>query len=270
MRHLLWIAALIITGQAWSAELPADPFVTRSVVPGWTLSHFGLGEQRRFERPLVAAFADGNFTLQADSGMLFFKRPDVVKLPVWLKIERQGQTFRSSHSPDGQEWKLLKEMEIPMGSKILHRLGGLESVSPRAVRAGGFGRRASEEGTMTQAGRQISRASVGVFVFASCSACSSGYWPLHCRPLHCRPLHCGRSCWRRHTRSHVFTGGSAVRSETLCCLPWCGQAGGEVRFDGPLPELVEPKLAKQWLAAKRLLAEGEMPPKVEPVRPPPN
>ena len=45
-------------------------------------------------------------------------RPDQVLLPVWLKIERQGQKFSSFYSPDGREWKLLKEMEIPMGAKI--------------------------------------------------------------------------------------------------------------------------------------------------------
>ncbi|MEY4181034.1 MAG: hypothetical protein RLY70_4609 [Planctomycetota bacterium] len=45
-------------------------------------------------------------------------RPDQVKLPVWLKIERQGRKFSSFYSPDGQEWTLLKEMEIPMGPKI--------------------------------------------------------------------------------------------------------------------------------------------------------
>lgn len=39
---------------------------------------------------------------------------------------------------------------------------------------------------------------------------------------------------------------------------------GEVRFDGPLPNLVEPKLAEQWLAAKRMIAQGEMPPKGRP------
>ena len=39
---------------------------------------------------------------------------------------------------------------------------------------------------------------------------------------------------------------------------------GEVRFDGPLPDLVEPKLGKQWLAAKRMMAQGEMPPKGRP------
>ncbi len=199
--------AVIMTGPAWSADPPADPFASRSVAPGWTLSHFGKGEQRRLEAPLQATFMDGKFTLQADSGMLFFKRsdeadgvgfvhqslagdgsitakvtrfdefhvwggagvmlrdenkplglylcamletvhskeqpegghsiaasirlrrqvssegfrvvrPEQVKLPVWLKLERQGQKFRSFYSPDGQEWRLLKEMEIPMGPKI--------------------------------------------------------------------------------------------------------------------------------------------------------
>lgn len=207
MKHHLTIAALVLTSPAWSADPPANPFVSRAVGPGWTLSHLGNGEQRRFETPLQATFTDGKFTLKADSGMLFFKRsdeadgvgfvlqplvgdgsitakltcfdgfhqwggagvmlrdenkplglymcamletvhskdvsendhpiaasirmrrqicnegfrvvrPDQVKLPVWLKVERQGKKCSSLYSPDGQSWKLLKEMEIPMGAKI--------------------------------------------------------------------------------------------------------------------------------------------------------
>ena len=34
-----------------------------------------------------------------------------------------------------------------------------------------------------------------------------------------------------------------------------------MRFDGPLPDLVDTKLAEQWLSAKRMIAQGEMPPK---------
>lgn len=54
----------------------ADPFAPREVGPGWTMTHFGQGEQRRLERPLEATLADGKFILKADSGMLFFKRSD--------------------------------------------------------------------------------------------------------------------------------------------------------------------------------------------------
>ncbi|QDU26558.1 hypothetical protein ETAA8_16380 [Anatilimnocola aggregata] len=203
----LVLLAALMTSQAWAALPAANPFVSREVTPGWTLTHFGQGEQRRLEKPLEAAFADGKFTLQADSGMLFFKRsdeadgvgfvhqpldgdgsitakltrfdgfhqwggaglmlrdenkplglymcamletvhskdlpenehpiaasirmrrqvsnegfrvvrPDQVKLPVWLKVERQGKKFSSLYSPDGQSWKLLKEAEIEMEQKV--------------------------------------------------------------------------------------------------------------------------------------------------------
>lgn len=207
MKHLLTFAALIMTSQAWSAEPAANPFVSREVTPGWTLTHFGQGEQRRLERPLKVTVADRKFTLIADSGMLFFKRsdeadgvgffhqpligngsiiakltrfdgfhqwggagvmlrdenkplglylcamletvhskdipenehaiaasirmrrqvsnegfrvvrPDQVKLPVWLKVARQGNKFSSLYSLDGKSWKLLKEAEIEMGQKV--------------------------------------------------------------------------------------------------------------------------------------------------------
>lgn len=207
MKHHLTIAALVLTSPAWSADPPANPFVSRAVGPGWTLSHLGNGEQRRLETPLQATFTDGKLTLKADSGMLFFKRsdeadgvgfvhqplvgdgsitakltrfdgfhqwggagvmlrdenkplalymcsmletvhskelpenehpiaasirmrrqisnegfrvvrPDQVKLPVWLKIKRQGKKCSSLYSPDGQSWKLLKEAEIEMGQKV--------------------------------------------------------------------------------------------------------------------------------------------------------
>ena len=36
---------------------------------------------------------------------------------------------------------------------------------------------------------------------------------------------------------------------------------GEVRFDGPMPDLVDTKQSERWLAAKRMMAQGEMPPK---------
>lgn len=207
MTHLLTIAALIMTSQAWSAEPAANTFVSREVTPGWTLTHFGQGEQRRLEWPLEVTVADRKFTLIADSGMLFFKRsdevdgvgfvhqllvwngsiiaklthfdgfhqwggagvmlrdenkplglymcamletvnskdlpenehaiaasirmrrqvsnegfrvvrPNQVKLPVWLKVERQSNKFSSLYSLDGKSWKLLKEADIEMGQKI--------------------------------------------------------------------------------------------------------------------------------------------------------
>ncbi|MBM3829890.1 MAG: DUF1349 domain-containing protein [Verrucomicrobia bacterium] len=189
------------------ADPGTDPFAPREVGPGWTLTHFGKGEQSRFQSPLEVAVVDGKFKLNADSGMLFFKRsdeadgvgfvhqtlegdgsitakitkfdafhywggaglmlrdenkplgkylcamletihskdpaatehhmaasirmrrqvgpegfrvqrPDEVKLPVWLKVERQGKKFSSFYSQDGKSWKLLKEAEIEMGPKI--------------------------------------------------------------------------------------------------------------------------------------------------------
>jgi mono/diheme cytochrome c family protein len=39
---------------------------------------------------------------------------------------------------------------------------------------------------------------------------------------------------------------------------------GEVRFDGPMPDLVDTKQSERWLAAKRMMAQGEMPPKGKP------
>lgn len=39
---------------------------------------------------------------------------------------------------------------------------------------------------------------------------------------------------------------------------------GGVRFDGPMPDLIDVKLAEQWLAAKRMMAQGEMPPQGKP------
>jgi mono/diheme cytochrome c family protein len=39
---------------------------------------------------------------------------------------------------------------------------------------------------------------------------------------------------------------------------------GDIRFDGPLPDLVEPKLARRWFAVKRMISQGEMPPEEKP------
>lgn len=41
------------------------------------------------------------------------------------------------------------------------------------------------------------------------------------------------------------------------------QKGG-ARFDGPMPELTDAKLSEQWLAARRMLAQGDMPPEGRP------
>ena len=201
----LAVLAAVLGGQVRAAD-PAAAFTAREVAPGWTLAQIGHGEQRRFTSPLEAAFEGGAFTLQADSGALFFKRsddpdgigfvhqslegdgsisakvtrfenfhhwggagvmvredgtplgrymcamletahakegdgghgmaasirmrrqvgpegfrvqmPDHVKPPVWLKVERHGQQVSGFYSPDGKEWKLLKEAEIPMDAKV--------------------------------------------------------------------------------------------------------------------------------------------------------
>jgi len=39
---------------------------------------------------------------------------------------------------------------------------------------------------------------------------------------------------------------------------------GKLRFDGQMPDLVDAKLSDQWLAAKRMMAQGEMPPEGKP------
>jgi len=39
---------------------------------------------------------------------------------------------------------------------------------------------------------------------------------------------------------------------------------GDVRFDGPMPDLVDAKQSERWLTAKRMMAQGEMPPEGKP------
>jgi hypothetical protein len=39
---------------------------------------------------------------------------------------------------------------------------------------------------------------------------------------------------------------------------------GGVRFDGPAPDLTDPKVTEKWLLARRMLAQGEMPPEGKP------
>ncbi|MBM3982199.1 MAG: DUF1592 domain-containing protein [Planctomycetes bacterium] len=39
---------------------------------------------------------------------------------------------------------------------------------------------------------------------------------------------------------------------------------GGVRFDGPAPDLTDPKVSEKWLLARRMLAQGEMPPEGKP------
>lgn len=39
---------------------------------------------------------------------------------------------------------------------------------------------------------------------------------------------------------------------------------GDVRFDGPMPDLVDAKQSERWLNAKRMMAQGEMPPEGKP------
>ena len=42
------------------------------------------------------------------------------------------------------------------------------------------------------------------------------------------------------------------------------KAKGGVRFDGPMPSLVDAKVAEKWLAVKRMVAQGDMPPEGKP------
>ncbi|QDU96550.1 c-type cytochrome domain-containing protein [Anatilimnocola aggregata] len=39
---------------------------------------------------------------------------------------------------------------------------------------------------------------------------------------------------------------------------------GDVRFDGPAPDLTDPKVSEKWRMARRMLAQGEMPPEGKP------
>jgi regulation of enolase protein 1 (concanavalin A-like superfamily) len=46
------------------------------------------------------------------------QQPDRVKLPVWLKVERQAQKVSAFYSADGKDWKLLKEAEFAPTQKV--------------------------------------------------------------------------------------------------------------------------------------------------------
>lgn len=108
-----------------------------------------------------------------------------------------------------------------------------------------------KESTMKQASRQIRHALVGVFVVALLALFS----PLQVTPLQAAPTD-------NDTHAHTFS--QVVRPFVQKHCTACHGAEeheGEVRFDGPMPDLVEPNQAEQWLAAKRMLAQGEMPPK---------
>lgn len=54
-----------------------------------------------------------------------------------------------------------------------------------------------------------------------------------------------------------------LKQHCLACHSADKQKGG-VRFDGPMPNLVDQKVHEQWKAVKRLLAQGEMPPEGRP------
>ena len=102
---------------------------------------------------------------------------------------------------------------------------------------------------MTRESRQISRTSVGAFVVAwSCVVA---------------PLQAGPADNDAHARTFSLVVRPFFQKHCIACHG-AEKQEGEVRFDGPLPDLVEPKLAEQWLAAKRLMAQGEMPPKDRP------
>lgn len=50
------------------------------------------------------------------------------------------------------------------------------------------------------------------------------------------------------------------------CLSCHGaeKAKGGVRFDRPMPDLVDPKVGETWIAVKRMIAQGDMPPEGKP------
>lgn len=54
-----------------------------------------------------------------------------------------------------------------------------------------------------------------------------------------------------------------LKQHCLACHGADKQKGG-VRFDGPMPNLIDAKVQEQWKAVKRLLAQGEMPPEGQP------
>jgi len=44
---------------------------------------------------------------------------DSIRLPYWVKLTRQANTFTASHSTDGVNWQTLGSAEIMMGSNVL-------------------------------------------------------------------------------------------------------------------------------------------------------
>ncbi|QDU96546.1 DUF1592 domain-containing protein [Lignipirellula cremea] len=102
---------------------------------------------------------------------------------------------------------------------------------------------------MTQARRQITRASMGVFVVAILYVVA--------------PLPAAPADDDAHAQSFSKVVRPFIQKHCVACHGVEKQEG-EVRFDGPLPDLVEPKLAEQWLSAKLMMAQGEMPPKGRP------
>lgn len=54
-----------------------------------------------------------------------------------------------------------------------------------------------------------------------------------------------------------------LKQHCLACHGADKQKSG-VRFDGPMPNLIDQKVHEQWKAVKRVLAQGEMPPEGRP------
>lgn len=108
--------------QAPESKAKTDVFATKEIAPGWTLSHFGQGEQKRFAEPLQAAFENGKFTLRADSGMLFFKRSDEADGIGFVHQPFEGDgsiAVKITKFDDFHEWGgagiMLREENKPLG-----------------------------------------------------------------------------------------------------------------------------------------------------------
>ena len=77
--------------------------------------------------PLIATAGNGasfQRRIVADQGSSNFDSPTAIPAPYWVKIDRVGNSFTASVSPDGAEWTAMGDpLTIEMTGPVLHRPG---------------------------------------------------------------------------------------------------------------------------------------------------
>ena len=77
---------------------------------------------------------EASIAVTPSSGIIFYSRTATggstakvtktgLKAPYWLKIERTGNSFKASYSPDGSSWTVLGTQTITMGASTQIGLG---------------------------------------------------------------------------------------------------------------------------------------------------